>query len=289
MSVVTPTRACRAATAICLAALVAACSSPVTPTPPVQPPPPPPPNTPPAITSLTASLATLETTEAVQLVAEVTDAESTTAQLTLQWSAPGGTFTGEGLSVSWQASPGLVTPADVALTLTVVERYQGLNAQGQVATLEHRAIRSVTVRVHDSVKEIGDMGVSFLQKFATSSVSPDACLVDFSDNCRGKASEREDIERNRENFLILDSTLGTPRVTNLTKYSRADIRIACAFESRRLKCSPGDSDCVVGGVEEANGTCRLTAVYEQARWWLCSSNFDPASTLSPAMRLFFGE
>jgi hypothetical protein len=36
-------------------------------------------------------------------------------------------------------------------------------------------------------------------------------------------------------------------------------------------------------LETATGTCRLTAVYEAFRWWLCTSNFDPApgSAIAP--------
>jgi hypothetical protein len=133
------------------------------------------------------------------------------------------------------------------------------------------------------------MGVSFLTKFGTTSVSPDACLVDFSDNCRGKAEEREDIVRNRENYVILDYDLGTPVVSSLAAFSSAEVRIPCFFRSRIVKCPAGGGSCVVGSTEVANGTCRLTAVYEQARWWLCESRFLAPASLSPAMRRFFGQ
>ena len=272
---------------IWLSAAAAGCNS-MEPTPIQPPPPPPPPNTPPVITSLTASRVTLEKNETVQLTAVVTDAESGPERLQIIWSSTDGTFTGQGLSQTWAPAPSLVTPIEMPLTLTIVESYQGLNAQGVATTLEHRVNRSVTVRIHDSVKELGDMGVSFLNKFADSELSPDACLVDFSDSCRGKASEREDIESNRENFLVLDHTLGAPRVTNLSRYTRGNITISCAFESRRLKCPANDEDCDVGDIEEASGTCRLEAIYERGRWWLCTSNFSSSSDLSPGMRLFFG-
>jgi hypothetical protein len=280
----------RVAGLLAVGALVA-CNPPMAPNPPGPPPPPPPVNTPPVITSLAATRSAMETTESILVAATVEDQESGHDRLTFLWSSPAGsgTFVATGVDASWQAAADLATPVDIPLTLTVVESYEGLDAQGELATLEHRVSRSVTVRVHNSVKELGDMGLSFLEKFANSSLSPDECLVDFSDNCSGKQSEREDIERNREHYLILDWELGTPSVTNLSKYNRADIAIPCSFQSAFVKCSAEvTEDCVVGEIESVSGTCRLTAVYEQARWWLCSSRFSSSGSLSPMMRSFFG-
>jgi hypothetical protein len=224
----------------------------------------------------------------VQLVATVEDQESGHDRLLFLWSAGVGTIIGNGLNATWQAPTDFATPADPAVTLTVVENYQGLNAQGQIVSLEHRVTRSVTVHLHNSVKELADMGRSFLQKFANSSITPAAAVVDFSDSCPGKQDELEDIEDNRENYFILGSQLGEPRVSNLTKYQRADITISCSFQSRRLKCPSGSSGCTVGEIDRVSGTCRLTAIYERARWWLCDSRFSSSSSISPGMRLFFG-
>jgi hypothetical protein len=239
--------------------------------------------------SLVATRSTLETTDSIELTAIVQDQETAPAQLRFRWSAASGSFVGDGVRVSWQPAANLTTPATVVLTLTVLEGYSALNAQGQIVSLEHQVSRSIAVRVHNSPRELGDMGLSFLQKFATSSVSPEDCLVDFSDNCAGKRAELTDVRRNRENFVILSSRLGEPRITNLSKYTRADIAVSCFFESRRVKCSAGDSGCVVGAIERVDGTCRMTAVYEQARWWLCESRFSGTSVLTPSLRLFFGD
>ena len=62
----------------------------------------------------------------------------------------------------------------------------------------------------DAVTLIGRMASAFLNRFSASNVSPDACLVDFSDNCRGKSDELSDIEYNRSHFFILGARLGTP-------------------------------------------------------------------------------
>ena len=52
----------------------------------------------------------------------------------------------------------------------------------------------VFVRVHDSAGEITRMVRTFLiDYFGNIKIGPDACLVDFSDNCAGKADERVDM------------------------------------------------------------------------------------------------
>jgi len=49
----------------------------------------------------------------------------------------------------------------------------------------------------------------------------------------------------------------------------ADITAPCEFVSR-LKAN--------GKVETAKGTCTLTSVYEDGRWWLCDSHFSGTTT-----------
>ena len=249
---------------------------------------PPPPNTPPVIKSLVASASRVEVGASVDLSATVEDLETAPDKLTYQWNAAAGTFVGEGSTVKWQAPTGVTTPANYGISVTVIEQYQALAGRGELTPREHRISDQVTVRVHDSRKEIGDLGLSFLTKFATSSISPEACLVDFSDSCQGKLDELGDIRNNRERYVILSHTLGVPRFTSLTLYTKSDMLIACAFESRIIKCSPGEVGCTVGSVERVSGDCRLTGVYEQSRWWLCVSNFFGSSTLSPTLRNFFG-
>lgn len=263
----------------------AACGGPVAPTPPVTPPPP---NAAPVIKSVAVSQSVIEVSQSVQITATVEDAETAVDKLQFVWSAPSGSFTGEGASVTWRPSETIATPADPVLTVTVVESYSGLDAQGRIVPLEHRVSGSASVRVHNSEKELGDMGLSFLMKFADSSVSPEACVVDFSDGCSGKADEIRDIQRNREKYFILSHALGTPRFTSVRLYKDADMRIACSFESRVIQCLPSETGCVVGAVERVSGDCRLTGVYEQSRWWLCVSNFFASGAVTPGMRDFFG-
>jgi hypothetical protein len=262
------------------------CGGPTTPTPP--PPAPPAPNAPPVIKSMTLSQRTIEVGQTVQVTAEVEDQESSIDKLQFVWSSPSGSFAGQGPTVTWQPSANLTTPGNAVVTVTVVESYFGLDSQNRTIVREHRVEGSTSIRVHNSAKELGDMGLSFLTKFANSSTPPEACVVDFSDNCVGKREELGDIQRNREKYQILSSSLGTPRFTRLRVYDDAEMRIACAFESRIVRCLPGEVGCVAGSVERVSGDCRVTGVYEQSRWWLCVSNFLPPTTLSPAMRDFFG-
>jgi hypothetical protein len=67
---------------------------------PTPPPPPPPPNQPPVIDSLTAEKEILTLAE-TQIVCQASDADGDT--LTYQWSADGGTITGEGSTITWAA------------------------------------------------------------------------------------------------------------------------------------------------------------------------------------------
>jgi hypothetical protein len=265
------------------APFIAACGSPAAPTPP------PPSNAAPTIRSLSVSQSRIELGESVEVTATIEDAESSLDKLKLIWTSEGGQFTGQGNTVTWKPAATLATPADPILTVTVVEPYQALDARGRIVTTEHRVTGSTTLRVHDSRRELGELGRSFLTLFATSSVSPEVCVANFSDGCPGKREEREDIEFNREHFLILSSRLGDPNLTRLSRYNDAEMLIPCTFESRILKCPNGPGTCDLGSISRVRGDCRLTAVYEQSRWWLCVSNFINASSyVSPAMRAFFG-
>lgn len=129
------------------------------------------------------------------------------------------------------------------------------------------------------------MAVAFLNRFSTTSVSPAACLVDFTDACRGKRDELADIENNRAYFQILGARLGTPTIRIAGSGAGADIAVPCAFDSRNTKCET--PDCVPGSIGYVAGTCLLTAVREASGWRLCTSNFAGA-VVSPSAQQFFG-
>ena len=128
--------------------------------------------------------------------------------------------------------------------------------------------------------------MSFLGDFANSSVSPSTCVRDFSDSCRGKADEKATSSGTANTSSIVGSSLRLQNVTRRREWhDAANMTVACSFTSRITKCEPGDSGCAVGAVGTVAGDCRLTGVYEQQRWWLCTSNFDGAQV--PGFRSFF--
>jgi hypothetical protein len=250
-------------------------SSPATPTPPVVAPPVTTPNTPPVIESITLSAPRTEVDTDVTLTATVRDAETPVSQLKFEWKAEAGTFSGEGATVKWHAPKDVKTPINYTIQLTVTETYGTSNAVGGVQTNIVNSTAPV-IRVHDSPKELGDLSLGFLGDFANSSVSPSTCVKDFSSNCRGRDDEKSDIEANREHFLILNSSLKLKSVKVGANATTGDMTVACSFTSRITKCDPGSTGCVVGAVGTVAGDCTLTGVYEQDRWWLCTSHFSGA-------------
>jgi hypothetical protein len=267
--------------AVAAAAALASCgggsnSQPISPGPITQPVTPP--NTPPVIESIVASASRTEVEADVTLTATVRDAETAVSLLRFEWKADVGTITGEGPSVKWRAAKGATTPSDQTIRLTVTETY-GAGLQNVVNGT------SPAIRLHDSQKELGELSLGFLGDFANSSVSPSACVREFSDSCRGKAAEKGDIESNREHFVIMGSALRLKSVAVHESGLRANMTVGCSFTSRIIKCEPGSSGCVVGSVGTVAGDCLLTGVYEQGRWWLCDSNFNGA--VVPGFQSFF--
>jgi hypothetical protein len=168
----------------------------------------------------------------------------------------------------------------------VTETYGTANAVGgsqqNVVTATSPAIR-----LHDSPKELEVLSLSFLGDFANSSVSPSMCVREFSDSCQGKAEEKADIEYNREHFSVVGSSLRLQTVRVASSGMTADVNVACSFTSRIIKCDPGSVGCAVGVVGTVAGDCALTAVYEQQRWWLCTSRFLNGVGVPVAFRSFF--
>jgi hypothetical protein len=103
--------------------------------------------------------------EPVSVTATVTDAETPVANLEFTWSSDVGSFSGSGPTVTWVAPHSYSTPADVMLGLTVVERFQA-NTAGTVVSGENRVTGASKVRLHNSVKEVGDLAVDFLTGFS---------------------------------------------------------------------------------------------------------------------------
>lgn len=278
-------------TAVVMAAL-ASCGSPnqPTPTPQPQPPvvtptpppaPPPAPNTAPVVGGLTAqgtrrrepaNLA--DAGEEIQVSATVTDAETPVERLTFEWSSPIGTFSGEGPAVRWRAPASVPAPLVATLQLRVVDG-------------DHRVDRTVTVRVHDHVREVGDLATRFLEDFSDSRIPATEVMRNFLPGCYGATDERIQVEGNRQGLHIDRWTVGRPSVT-------VDFDGTCPFRVRdgdACSTSPvrwESTNLMERTKEIADGVDQIAAVYRQDRWWLCDSQFDGTLRTGLLYRLLTG-
>jgi len=218
--------------------------------------------------------------EEISVTAMVTDKESSPDSLTYEWSADIGTFIGAGLTVKWRAPTTGGTPAKATLSLVVVEKYQTTNDSGLPVTAENRVTKNITVSVHDSVKEVGDMATEFLTNFSKSEVSVSTVMKDFTPSCSGTADERKDVEDNRDSYIITSYTIGPPTV-------RIDFDGRCSYGDRSGDaCSDSHTEWHStkkedGSTGVAKGVDHVAAVYLSGRWWLCSSDFEGDNTLGP--------
>ena len=221
--------------------------------------------------------------EPMTVTATVTDPETPPEQLTYQWSATVGSFSGTGPTVTWLAgTAGGSSGTRAELTVTVIEKYGPSNSR------ENRATSNLTVVVHDSKKESGNLCLLFLTEFSNSSIKdPNYIVRNFSSSLcpDGKAEELEDVTENRATRVITSYSLGSPEVVldfgGTCGLPRGDacVRIPCEWRSTVI---------ATGKPEHVRGDCNLSTVYEQATdsWKLCWSTFS--GVLLPSGRPFLG-
>ncbi len=226
--------------------------------------------------------------ETITLTATVTDAETPADQLRYDWSADVGAFAGTGREVTWRAPAQATTPAEVQLTLTVIETYQTVNAQGLPVTAEHRVPGSFTVRLHASAKEVRDLAVEFLVDFSQQRLSPEQIVRGFTDSCSGKPAELADVRRNQQEFTITSFSVepNPPVEVAFGAFCRDRDRFgdACVYVPVRWE-STRKSD---GRRVVSMGTDQVNAVYVDNRWRLCDSDFLGTTTLDgrPTLQRF---
>jgi hypothetical protein len=249
-----------------------------------------PPNTAPTVTSIAVSDTRVEVGVPVTLTATVVDAETPVDNLTYTWTAANGTFSGSGRVVTWTPGTDAVTPGDFTVTLTVVERYTSGSS-----VLENTATGTATIHVNNSPKELADLSLRFLDNFANSKVSPTQCVSEFSESCRGRQDELQDITDNRHDFEILSSSLHNTGLQIDSTRTSATVHTACTFTSRVITntpqsggCRATPGSCQFGSTQTVEGDCWTNNVYERGRWWLCQSHFDPKRPLTSFERAFFG-
>ena len=246
-------------------------------------------NTPPTVSTLTAQgtrsrepAQFADLGESIPVSGTVQDLETPVSQLAYQWtSTAGGTFTGSGASVTWQAPASAATPLSVTLTLTVTESYSSVDASGLPVTKQNVVTSSIDVSLHDSAKEVGDMGRQFLLDFSDSTIRDTSFILrNFTDStaiCRtGKAAEADDVNANRQNFVIKSGNIGPANVQvnfgTICPFKVAVRGDACAF----IPATWVSTFIADGSTQQVSGTGQLTAFYLAAdkRWWLCDSLFQ---------------
>jgi hypothetical protein len=229
-------------------------------------------NPPPVITALNKSAERAEVNTEINVSVIAQDAETLPANLLYEWSAPSGTFIGTGSAVRWRAAT-TESPATVELKVTVVERYQVTDADGQTQTRENRVSAVTPVHVNDSDMELNRLSLTFLDDFVHSERTPEYCVRNFTDSCRGKAMELEDIARNRREF-VNNPSQSSFSIRSIS-YNRGPGQATQATVLAPCRFAATSTATGVSGV--AVGTCRLIHVYENFRWFLCESWFDPPS------------
>jgi IPT/TIG domain len=238
------------------------------------------PNAPPTISSITARGTRpgmprqfADVDEVINVVALVQDGETPLPNLRYEWTVEAGEVIGSGPAIQWRAPRGISTPADTRLTLIVTETYETTNDAGLPVSEENRASATTSVRVHDSVREIGDMAVTFLTEFSQQHLSPEQIVRNFTDSCRGKRQEIDDIRKNQAEFTVTRFTLGPPSV-HVTFGGVCPFRDrfgdACTNVSARWESTVK----ATGRSQVSVGNDQVTSLYEGGRWWLCESDFD---------------
>jgi hypothetical protein len=232
----------------------------------------------PVISSIAVNTPRVEADQEVIATAFVSDAETPLDQLTYQWSATpaNGTFSGPGPIATWRAPKQQPTPDTYALKLLITEKY---TSAGQPK--ENTVSSTVQVHYNDSVSEITKISMRFLTElFPTYTVSAQQAVADFSDSCSEKSSEQKDVANNRVSFQILSGTYSNVVVNVNGDRTHADVAGTCVFKD--IPKDPANPN--FGKNETVTGTCRLTAIYENWKWWLCSSTFQGSGVTTNSLR-----
>lgn len=250
--------------------LAAACSTPNGP-----PPPPPPtdpgPQTAPIIRAITVPASRVEAGVDIAITATVEDAETPLSQLIYQWAASAGTITGSGTTATWTMPKGIKAGVDVVITLTVIDTYDAL-LNNQIVQRQFTVLgTSMPFRVHDSEAEPKELARKFLvDLFGNSAVSPEACMVDFSDVCanlgQGKISELEQIREHRAGYIVVGRRMLNQRVDVFpSDLNFRSVHTAMEYSDVKISNNQPGGSC---------GDFEVTVVYVNSRWWICESYFN---------------
>ena len=225
-----------------------------------------------------------DASEEVPITVAVTDAESQITDLKFIWtSSAGGTFAGSGAKVIWKAPDKVDVPTSVTLTVEVVETY---TSQGKQLTNNPKG--SVTLSLHDSVKEVGDMAVQFLKDFSDTSIKDVPYIMrNFEPGCPGTDLETTQTVNHIADFDVLSYQAGQAATTvhfgEVCPYNGipgdACAQVRMHWESRakhNLYWWWGDLYKAAGELDIQDGVDQVAARYfkDKQRWRLCDSSWD---------------
>lgn len=213
--------------------------------------------------------------EEIIVTATVQDPDTPADQLTYEWSADAGTFTGTGASVKWRA-PASLPAGTIKLTMTLA----------LTVSDGTRVSATTNLSVHDSIKEVGDLARQFLLDFSDSTTSPDFVMRTFSTSARcasERAAELDDVRDHRDRYKTLSSSIEAASVT--IQFSGRPCTYdplngdACAAVPATWNwlCLVTNEECNADDRGRSHGIDHVTAVYEQSEWKLCASRFQGLS------------
>lgn len=242
-------------------------------------------NAPPVIQSITSTgphpnqpSQYAEAREALTIMAMVADNETSPDALQYDWSAPEGSFSGEGATVTWQP-PAKTPPFDDTITLTVTEHFKIADEHGLPVDQTNIVTSTFEVFVHEAKSEVGDMGQDFLDRFSDSNLGPDNVLHNFDPDCLNTSnSERDDVIQNRATFKILTHsiqnlsdrfTLNFGGICSGIGLGKARAGDACAYYQAHW------TQTLIDGTPTgpSDGVDQVAALYKNNRWVLCTSEF----------------
>jgi hypothetical protein len=163
----------------------------------------------------------------------------------------------------------------VEITLKVIEKYGYPDAP---KIYQQDVSSSVTVSLHNSTAELGDMSRQFLLDFSDSNVRDIAYIMrNFLPGCYGTAEETGQVSENRRRYRIVESRVDAASTTvNFGGTCPAgpkkanDACTAVPVFWRSLDMDNHNAEERVAGVDW------IASVYsaDKQRWFLCDSSFD---------------
>lgn len=238
--------------------------------------------------------------ESITLAATASDPDTPASPLTYEWSGPG-TFSSQSATTTWQVPATYApVPSNVTVTLKVSKTFidSGITHKSESAPFAY------VFQLHDSTKEIQDLGADFLTLFSRSEVPTDTVLHGFSTTCddgAGRILEKGDVDNARLNYTQDFSKF---RITNMPvtfKFGDGSCQVpgrasqrhidACTaytvhWEITYIRDVPNDPVRKKGLREITDGTDYVSAVLQNNEWRLCHSSFVGTSVIPALNRSF---